>query len=508
MNFLDKLLEFYNINNSEYLLLTKEVNEGDIPFYKVLNNIDKVKDKILNSINKKDKILIYGDYDCDGIMATSILVNTFNKLNYPVDYYIPSRYLDGYGLTKEKVKLAKEKGYNLIITVDNGVKAIDAINECKALGIDIIVTDHHEYDNFPNDVLLLHPKLSNLKYQTSGGVIAFYLSYALLNTIDPYLLVLAGTSIISDIMIMKGENRNIVKLTLKYLNKNKFDKFNFLSEIREYDESTLALKVIPKINAIGRIEENKEVNVLVKYFSSNNYKELINIKEYINSINERRKNLTIELTNNIKDNNEPALVYQLDIISGMTGLLANRLLNSFNKPSVVFAKPELDNSIRGSIRTKNGFNVLEFIEENKDLFIEYGGHKLAVGIVINKDDFNIFKDKFIYYSNSHKFEPESDNILISLEEINLDNYKIIKSLSPFGEGFKEPTFIVKDVDTNLIKKMGKNNEHLLINLRNNDKVIGFNYDFNKLTSNKIDLIGKFKLNKFKNNISINFNLIN
>lgn len=508
MKFLDKLLDYYNISNDEYLLLTKDVNEGDIPFYKCLNNIELVKEKIFKAISDKKKILIYGDYDCDGIMATSILVNTFNKLNYEVDYYIPSRYIDGYGLTVDKVIKAKEIGYQLIITVDNGVSAIEAINKCKELGIDIIVTDHHEYNNFPNDVLLLHPKESKLKYMTSGGVVAFYLSYALLNAIEPYLLTLAATSVISDVMIMKGENRNIVKLGLKYLNKYRFDKYYFLSELNIYDESTLSMKVIPKINAVGRIERNKEVNILVRYFTSASFKDLINIKDYINSVNERKKNLANLIIDSIHDEDASALVFQLDIISGMTGLVASRLLNAFDKPTIIFAKAEPDNTIRGSMRSKNGLNVLDFISNNKDLFVEYGGHNFAAGIIIHKDKFNEFKKKFIEYSTNHKFEPSSDNILINVDEINLTNYEMINKLSPFGEGFREPTFIIKDFDTSLIKRMGKNNEHLLVQLNGNDKIIGFNYDFNKITSNKIDFVGTYKLNKFKNNISINFSLIN
>lgn len=510
MTFLDKLLNFYNISKESYLLLSKDVNEGDIPTFKAFDNIDAIKDRILLAISNKEKILIYGDYDADGILATSILVNAFNTLNYKVDYYIPSRYIDGYGLTKEKIELAKEKGYSLIITVDNGVSAFEAIKKAKELGIELIITDHHEYVDEIDVKYFMHPKKSSFSINTSGAVVAFYLSVAMLNEYNPYLLTLASTSLISDIMPLVNENRSILKLGIKYLNQYKFDKFRILAETIIFDESTLALKVIPKINAVGRIEKGKEVNVLVKYFTTTSFHELNAINKYLNDINLKRKSISIEITNSLKiDNDVSALVYKLDILNGLCGLISNRLLSTFNKPSCIFSKDEITNALRGSIRSKAGFNVIDFINNNKDLFIQYGGHEYAAGVVIKEENLNTFKERFIDYADSHPLEDKKEGIEIGINEINFDNYDILRSFSPFGEANKEPTFILKEVSIMKIERMGIDNKHLLIPISNNIKVIGFNYNFDNLKDKTtIDLIGKFRINKFKNNISLNFTLEN
>ncbi|MCQ2792641.1 MAG: DHH family phosphoesterase [Bacilli bacterium] len=508
MNFLDKLLDYYNISLKEYNELKADASLANVPSFNVFENMDIVKDKILEAIKNKRKILIYGDYDADGILATSILVQTFKKLKYEVDYYVPSRYLDGYGITAEKVIKAKEKGYDLIITVDNGVVAYEAIKKAKEIGIDMIITDHHEYEKEITEFLYLHPKKSKLKCTTSGAMVAFYLSTALLYEIDPYLLTLGATSILSDVMPLIKENRDVVKLAIKYLNKYKFDKFNLLSDTFSYDETTLALKVIPKINAVGRIETKKEVNLLVKYFTSDSYQELVKIREYLNNVNERRKSLTLEITDNLKITETDAVVLKLDILSGLSGLIANRILSNNNLPVCIFSSEVIDGNIRGSIRSRNGFDVIKFINLNKNLFMEYGGHELAAGVVIKESNFNEFKDAFIKYAQTNKFIPDPDNILIGEDEINQNNYDIIRSFAPFGNQWREPTFLLKDMQVSRIEKVGNLNQHLSILLNNKNKVIGFNFPFHTLTNSSVDLIGKIKLNKYKNNVTANFLLSN
>ena len=508
MNFLERLLDHYHLSFNQYESMIQDVNEGVIPSYNIFNNIAKVKDRILKAIKNKEKILIYGDYDCDGIMATSILVSAFKKLDYPVDYYIPSRYKDGYGINVNQVKIAKEKGYQLIITVDNGVNAFDAIKQAHNLNIEIIITDHHEYNELPDVDYFLHPKESSLKVTTSGAVVAFYLSYALLNRIDNYLLVMAANSVIADVMPLKEENRDLVKLGIKYLNKNKYLPFNLLSFSYSYDEIVLGIKVNPKINAIGRIEKGEEVNILVKYFTSNNYKELINIRNYIEEVNNRRKQLANEALKSLLDDKQSAYVTKLDIISGLSGLIASRILANKNVPTAIFARDEITNNLRGSIRSKNGCSVIEFINNNLDLFIEHGGHDLAAGVVIKEENYEELKSRFIKFADEHPFKKESGYIPILINEINMKNYKLIRSLSPFGQDFKEPTFIINNVEVSNIKRFGKNLEHLSILVSSGVKIIGFNYPFNKITSDKIDLIGKFSLNNYKNITTLNFTLEN
>lgn len=508
MNFLEKILDYYNISSKDYEELKRDPSLADVPSFSVFDNINEVKDRILLAVKNKEKILIYGDYDADGILATSILVNAFKKLNHAVDYYIPSRYLDGYGINGEKVIQAKEKGYQLIITVDNGIVALDALKKAKEIGIDMIITDHHEFTDAPLDFLYLHPKKSKLKVTTSGAMVAFYLSIALLEEINPYLLTLGATSILSDAMPMKEENRSIIKLALKYLNKYKFDKYKLLSGELNFDETTLTLNVIPKINAVGRIETKKEVNILVKYFTTDSYHDLITIREYLNNVNEKRKQLSLDIVKDLKITDPDAVVLKLDILSGLSGLIASRIIANNNLPVCIFSSEVKDGIIRGSIRSKHGFNVTKFFELNKAIIKECGGHEFAGGVEIRENDFDQFKEAFISFAKENKFTPSHDHIEINESDVTLNNYEIIRSFAPFGNEWKEPTFIIKNMDVNRINKVGANQEHLSILLNNKSKVIGFRYPFNTLVNPTFDLVGTFKLNKYKEFVTVNFLLQN
>ncbi|MCQ2794608.1 MAG: DHH family phosphoesterase [Bacilli bacterium] len=508
MEFIDKLLDYYNISRRDYEELTRDASLADVPSFNVFDNINEVKERILLAIKNKERILIYGDYDADGILATSILVNTFKKLKHEVDYYIPSRYLDGYGITEEKVIQAKEKGYQLIITVDNGIVALAALKKAKELNLEMIITDHHEFTEPPLDFLSLHPKRSKLKVTTSGAMVAFYLSTALLYEIDPYLLTLGATSILSDVMPMKEENRQIVKLALKYLNKYKFDKFKLLSGETSFDETTLTLNMIPKINAVGRIETKKEVNILVKYFTTDSYHDLVKIREYVNNINEKRKQMSLDIVKNLQIAEQDAVVIKLDILSGLSGLIASRVIANNNLPVCIFSSEVINGNIRGSIRSKHGFSVTKFFELNQSMLLEHGGHELAGGVVIKEGDFDKFKEAFINFAKNNKFIPAQDNIPIKEEEINLRNYEIMRSFAPFGNDWREPIFVLKDVDVNRINKVGPNQEHLSILLNNKNKVIGFRYPFNTLVNPTVDLTGVLRLNKYKDFVTVNFLLQN
>ena len=218
-----ELLNYYNLTANDLSRLNKEVCLNDIPLFFDNNDINKAIERITKAIINEENILIYGDYDCDGVMATSILYKTLLKMNAKVSKYIPSRYLDGYGLTKEKVELSKDK-YSLIITVDNGIAAIEACDKAKEIGIDVIVTDHHDVqEKLPDAYVIVHPELSKLAdIKISGGLVSYFLSSSLLKKHDEYLLTLAAISTISDLMPLKDLNRDLVKLAIEFIKQNKY----------------------------------------------------------------------------------------------------------------------------------------------------------------------------------------------------------------------------------------------------------------------------------------------
>lgn len=508
-NFLNKLLKYYNLDEKEYSLMVeynKNIKLID-PFS--LLEMDKTVLRINQAIKNNEKIIIYGDYDCDGIMATSIMVKTFEMLNYKASYYIPSRYIDGYGLNVENVKKIAKNGFSLIITVDNGISSYDAIEEANKLGIDVIVIDHHEIPNkMVNANSVIHPLISKLgSVIASGGYMALFVSAALLNRYDRYLVVLAAISTISDSMELKEYNKDVVILGLSYLKNDRYLNLMNLIDKNIINEKTISLEIAPKINAIGRIVENKNINAVVRYIVNNNSDEMYSLLYWINETNDKRKELTKEILEQYKNiNYSNSITIKSNIKEGMIGLLSNRLMNEYNVPTIVFTNDNKDpNLLKGSIRSKNGFNVIEFYKNVSNYLLEYGGHSCAGGLTINKADFDAFKEQFNKYAKDNPFIAEKENYTeISLSDINFKNFEILNNFGPFGNGNKEPTFIIKDIPTKNLKFIS-GGKHLSTSLSLTTKIIGFNFDESEIRKlPNISIVGNYSLNDYKGLTTLQF----
>ena len=513
MEFLDKLLAYYDLSYDEYLSLTKDVNSLILPNSDNLIDMDKAIARIKLAIKNKEKIVIYGDYDTDGIMATSILVKAFKYLNYEVGYYIPCRYIDGYGLNKEKINQFKEKGYSLIITVDNGITLVDEVDYANSLGIDVIVSDHHEIgDKLPNAISIIHPVTSKLgDVIASGGAMAYYISNSLLGRSDDYLLTLAMISTISDLMELKEYNRDMVRIGLDILNKNDYLQFSLLNDGNKYDEKSIGMRIVPRINSIGRIKEDISINNLVKYFVSDDELFINKYFSEINNTNELRKELTLETFNKVSEDlnlDNPGIIELLPLKEGLIGLLANKLLNDYNKPSLILTYDKLDsNLIKGSLRSKNGFNVASFIKENESILESGGGHANAGGISINVSNYEELKSRFLEYAKSNPLvEEKEDYIDISLNDLSFKNEEILRSFSPFGVGNKEPLFIIKNIPTKNLKYI-KNDTILSTSVSYTSKLLGFNMKKSEVDAYKeINIIGTIRINEYKGYKTVNFQI--
>ena len=511
-NFLNKLLKHYDIDENQYNLMVghnKNIKLID-PFS--LLGMDKTISRINQAIKNKEKIIIYGDYDCDGIMATSIMVKTFEMLNYKASYYIPSRYIDGYGLNIENVKKIAKNGFTLIITVDNGISCYDAIEEANKLGIDVIVIDHHQIPSkMVNAYSIIHPLTSKLgDVIASGGYMALFVSAALLNRYDRYLVVLAAISTISDSMELKEYNKDIIILGLDYLKADKYLNLMNLIDKNIINEKTFSLEIAPKINAIGRIIENQNVNAVVKYIANNNSDEMYSLLYWINETNDKRKELTKEILEQYKNIDcSNSIAINSNIKEGMIGLLANRLMNQYNVPTIVFTIDNKNpNLLKGSIRSKNGFNVIDFYKTVNGYLLENGGHSCAGGLTINKKDFDTFKEQFDKYAKENPFIEEKENCIeISLNDINFKNFEILNNFGPFGNGNKEPTFIIKNLPTKNLKFIS-GGKHLSTQLTRNTKLLGFNMNQNIILSKPIiNIEGVFNLSEFKGLQTLEFRII-
>lgn len=508
MDFRLKLLNYYGLSETDFKELTKPLNELSLPDFDKVPDMEKIKTRIFKAISNEEKIIIYGDYDCDGVCSTSIMVKTFEKLNYPVSYYIPSRYLDGYGLNEENVKKISDAGFKLIITVDNGICQNEAICLANELGMDVIVIDHHELPEMPVNALgIVHPIVSNISdVYGCGGLMSLITSAGLLGYYDEYLVTLAGLATISDMMELKKFNRNVVRLALDNLKRNKYLALTSLIDSPLINETTFGMEIAPKLNAIARIVENKNVNNLVKFLITENRDDIFKLSAWIKNTNELRKTLTNEAIDALPSEllDQPGIVLNLDIKEGLMGLIANRLLAKYNVPIIILSKDSKDeNFLKGSIRSKEGFNVQKAFESLSKYLVAGGGHALAGGLTIKKSDFEDFKRDFIELAKEHKITAvEPPSIEINLQDISVSNYEILREFAPFGQGFKEPVFVVRDLPTKKLQFI-KNGSIISTPISINSKILGFNVSESQVKSHlNVDLFGNLVGSYFRDKFSV------
>ncbi len=507
-----ELLKYYHLSEDEYKVMSRPIEDVHLLEPTSIKGMNRVKSRIFEAIKNNEKIIIYGDYDCDGISATSIMYRTFQILNYRAYYYIPSRYNDGYGLNVKNVEKIAKTGYKLIICVDNGISQHEAIHRAKELGIDVIVVDHHEVPEEPTETYeIIHPTVSEISDVVgSGGFMALYVSAALLGSYDDYLVTIAGLSVISDLMELKGHNRDLVRLAVRNFEQKKYRPLRLLAESPIINEKTFSMEIAPKINAIGRMMEDNEANLLVKYFTTDNERDVYSLCDWINQINSQRKEITKSTVDNLQEDfsNEPGICVNIDTKEGIIGLIANRFLNLYNVPSLVFTKDVLHPEIlKGSIRSKEGFNVTKAFKSLEKYLLTGGGHSFAGGLSINTSDFDNFKKEFLELCRQYQIEETAKpNINISLSEITMTNYELIRSFAPFGMGFEEPLFSIENIPTKGLVFISEG-KHLSTPLTIQSKLLGFNMPKSEVQSKTLmDIEGHFNLSSYRGTKTLEFRI--
>jgi len=503
---LDRLLTYYGITKEEYEGLILPPSFSNIPLIGDKKEVVEAIERLKLARDNKERILIYGDYDVDGISSASILLRSFNEFGLDCAGYIPSRYLDGYGLNVENVKRIAAKGFKIIFTCDNGVTAHEALLEAKKLGVEVIILDHHEFDGTkPESDIIIHPDTLNYgENPISAGYLSFVFSVALLGRVDEYLLCLGAISTISDMMPLKGYNREIVRLMLDIVNKNRYPEFTLLSDAKTFDTSTFQMVINPKLNSIGRLEKGTETNRLLAYFGNpNSDKEAI--ANYINDVYERRKEVTRESFEKLEINeNEPAIIVVADIPEGLNGLLASRLLSNYHKPVVVFSKKEKEENILvGSMRSEEGFDVLKALEGTKVELLSKGGHPFAGGVSIKAEDFASFKKDYLYAAVKHKLSPkQKEGIPLGLGECTMQSYRIIETFAPFGFCWESPKFLLTNLDPRTFTYI-KDGKYLATKISTDSRLFSFSIgieDFDLET--KVDFVATFRINEYKGRKSL------
>ncbi len=458
----------------------------------LMDGMEKAVKRINKALGRKERILVYGDYDVDGTTAVALVYRFLQQFTTNIDYYIPNRYNDGYGVSFKGVDYAKETGVSLVIVLDCGVKAVEEITYAKSMGIDFIVCDHHVQDEIlPPAVAILNPKLigSNYPYpHLSGCGVGFKLmqAFAKDNGIEfsqliPY-LDLVAVSIASDIVPIMGENRILAFHGLRQINHNPSTGLKAIIEVcglknKEIKINDIIFKIGPRINASGRIQTGKEA---VDLLTEKDYNKALSISNQINEYNEARRDLDKNMTeeaNQIVDNLEgladkrSIVLYNEDWHRGVIGIVASRLTELFYRPSVVLTKT--NDIATGSARSVADFDVYKAIESCRDLLDNFGGHPYAAGLSLKVENIEEFSRRFEEYvsENIHPTQTEANIYIdeeLSFKEISYKLYNDLKRFEPFGPDNLKPIFCTRHVyDFGTSRVVGRNQEHIKLELVDN-----------------------------------------
>ena len=507
----ERLLKHYKIDEKGYEELVAPVSIESFARGHEFKDMDKAVSLTKEAIANKDKIFIYGDYDADGIMSTSIVVKSLLTLGVVPLFYIPNRYNDGYGITLSKAEEIVSKGVKLVITVDNGISAFEPIAYLKEKGVKVLVIDHHTVgESVPNADVIIHPSYSEFgDVATSAGFVSFMFSWALLGRFDKYLSTLASISLISDMMPLLDYNRRFLRLVFANYREGEFYPIDLLKEDGAYDENAIGMKIAPKINALGRLLDNESINHIVRYFVTPDMSIVNKLYAWIVKTNDERKTESKLAEENMPDvnTNDSAVVIISDVKEGIMGLIANSICSKTHKPTIVFTQEKDADVLKGSCRAPEGFNVVKAFNSCSDLVLTAGGHALAGGCSIYKKDFEEFKKRFTKFASETPLEvEEEDEVEIGLTEINDENYALIQSFSPFGESWKAPTLLIKRIRVDSLT-FSKTGEHLLSYLGSNNKLTGFGIGKDRFADlDFVDFIGKLKVSYYRGLKSLDFNV--
>ena len=455
----------------------------------LMNDMQPAVERINKALAGKERILVYGDYDVDGCTAVALVYKFLRQFCSNIDYYIPDRYEEGYGVSRKAIDQAKEKGVKLVIILDCGIKANEEIAYAKSLGIDFIICDHHVPDDeMPPAVAILNPKREDTTYpfhDLSGCGVGFKFMQAFAkNNGIPFsrlipLLDFCAVSIASDIVPVTGENRTLAFHGLKQLNQNPSIGLKAIIETcgltgREITMSDIVFKMGPRINASGRMQNGKEaVDLLVE----KDFKKALYQAKLINGYNEQRKDIDKQMTeeaNQIVEKLEnqrhqsSIVLYDSNWKKGVIGIVASRITEIYFRPTIVMTIN--DGMATGSARSVAGFDIYEAIKSCRDLLANFGGHTYAAGLSMKVENIPAFKQRFQAYVDEHILPEQTQAILdiesvIDFKDISKKLLNDLKKFAPHGPCNPRPLFCTHNVyDYGTSKVVGKNQEHIKLEL--------------------------------------------
>jgi single-stranded-DNA-specific exonuclease len=508
------------VDSARYFLFGKE--QFHDPF--LLKGMDIAVNRIREAIERQEPILIFGDYDADGVSSTTVLMLTLRDLGANVQFYIPNRFTEGYGPNETAFRRASENGIKLIITVDTGISAIHEAAIAKELGLDLVITDHHEPGPvLPEALAIIHPKLPDSVYpfrELAGVGVAFKVAHALYGEVPEQLLEIAVIGTIADLVSLKDENRLIAKKGLEKLKVTKNKGLKAILKVAGADqqninEETIGFSLAPRINAVGRLEN---ADMAVELLLTDDPFEAEALAQEMDELNKTRQSIVNSITteaieeverNYPIDSNSVLVIGKEGWNAGVIGIVASRLVEKFYRPTIVLSFDKEKGLAKGSARSIAGFDLFKNLSECRDILPHFGGHPMAAGMTLKLEDVSDLRQRLNNLANEQLTKDDFIPITtldhqIKVDEINLSALGELNLLAPFGMDNPKPKVLISNVQISTMRKIGSEQNHLKVMVHDNGTNLdGIGFGLGPLVdhispASKISIIGELAVNEWNN----------
>lgn len=490
----------------------------------LLRGMDIAVNRIKEAISSQEPILIFGDYDADGVTSTSVMMITLQELGANVHFYIPNRFTEGYGPNEGAFRYAADTGIRLIITVDTGIAALHEAQVAKELGMDLIITDHHEPGpELPQALAIIHPKIEDNKYpflDLAGVGVAFKLAHALYGKLPEHLLELVAIGTVADLVPLRGENRLIVKRGLSKLRMTERPGIKALLKVSGVEASTINEESIgfaigPRINAAGRLDS---ADPAVHLLLTDDPYEADMIAEEIEELNKERQELVASIAEdaiNEVQEKYPTEEYSIIVVGkqgwnpGVIGIVASKLVEKFYRPAIVLSFDEETGLAKGSARSIEGFDLFNNLSLCRDILPHFGGHPMAAGMTLKISDVEDLRARLNHLAKEQlteeDFIPVSElDTAVEVEAVDLKAIEELQMLAPFGISNPKPRILLKPAPISQLRKIGTTQNHLKVVLQGQGSALdgvgfGLGHLYDEISPySKVAAIGELSINEWNN----------
>ncbi|MFJ7888701.1 single-stranded-DNA-specific exonuclease RecJ [Lysinibacillus xylanilyticus] len=506
--------------DAESLLNMTEASIHD-PF--LMHGMAEAVARIEQALEKGEKILVYGDYDADGVTSTTVMLNVLLDLGADVSFKIPNRFIHGYGPHEALFREAHEEGVQLIITVDNGISGMEPIRVAKELGMDVIVTDHHEPgDELPPADIILHPRIPEGHYpfgELAGVGVAFKLSHALYGELPTHLIEYVAVGTVADLVPLVDENRYLVKRGIEEMRRSLSPWVQAMCEVASAEQAKISEETIgfyfgPRLNAVGRLGEAAPG---VELLMAEDNTKAIALAKQLNACNSERKDIVKTITDEaialIESDKKVGESLVLVIAgegwnAGVVGIVASRLVELYYRPTIVLSLDREKGTAKGSARSIEGFHLYNELAKNRDILPHFGGHPMAAGMTLSIEHVDELRSRLDVQAKACLSDEQLTPVLnidipLKIDEISADAIEEISTLGPYGTDFPKPVYVLEDVEISSMRKIGAAENHIKMELTDGyEKLdsVGFNkgHLHDELTYGiKVSFTGDLQINEWQ-----------